>query len=491
MKRTVVLIAVICAAALMQAGDALAQTGSNKLMEQANKAEREEKESGYGQLVQQQRSVYDIPKLEKAIDPDQYILGPYDRLLVNVIGTESKTFIMVVLPEGDVFVPGVGAIRADGLTLTEFRVRLNEEVNRFFKNVKIFCYLQEPRVFRVFVTGEVETPGAVNVSAVQRISDAVELAGSIISKGSNRRVQLYRGADTIEVDVLRYVLKGDFSTNPFLSNGDRIHVPVARRHAAIRGAIHKPMNYEILPTETVGDLIDLAGGFEAEAVKDRVLLTRVNEDGTVITMQVQSFEFDMILNDRDELNVIDGMTGTSRVFVFGATSQSGRYYITEGEGLRSLLGRVAVYNVDADLTAATLERRTGELIRVDLKAFVPPSTVEDIPLVDGDVLHIPTVDQTVAVGGQVQLPGRVRFVSHWTVAQYVGAAGGPTHEGSINRVVVISRDGESINTDSRYHPNSGDVIIIKRNKTRIFADIFSGLIGVGTLIISIVALSRS
>lgn len=491
MKRTVVLIAVICAAVLIPAGDSLAQSNSNPLIDQANQAELEKKESGYGQVVEQQRSGYDIPKLEKAIDPDEYVLGPYDRLLVNVIGTESRTFAMVVLPEGDVFVPSVGAIRADGMTLNEFRKKLDEEVNRFFKNVKIYCYLQEPRVFRVFVTGEVEKPGAVNVSAVQRVSDAVELAGSIISEGSNRRVILYRNSDTLEVDVLRYVLKGDFTTNPFLSNGDRIHVPVARRHAAIRGSVHKPLNYEVLPAETIDDLIDLAGGFKAEAVKDRVLLTRVNEDGSVTTMQVPSSEFDMILMDRDEVNVIDGMTGTSRVFVFGATTQSGSYYITDGEGLRSLLGRVAVYNVDADLTAATLEREGGDLVRVDLKAFVPPSTVEDIPLKDGDVLHIPTIDQTVAVGGQVQLPGRMRFVSHWTVAQYVGAAGGPSAEGSINRVVIISQDGTSITTDSKYHPNSGDVIIIKRSKTRIFADIFAGLIGVGTLIISMVALSRS
>jgi len=485
------MIAAVCAAVAVMAGVTQAQTTGNNLMLQSSQAELEKDESGYGQVVEEQRSSYDIPKLEKAIDPDQYVLGPYDRLLVNVIGTESRTFAMLVLPEGDVFVPSVGAIRADGLTLTEFRKRLGEEVNRFFKNVRIFCYLQEPRVFRVFVTGEVEKPGAVNVSAVQRVSDAIELAGSIISEGSNRRVLLYRSADTLEVDVLRYVLKGDFSTNPFLSNGDRIHVPVAQRHASIRGAVHKPLNYEILPGETVGDLIDLAGGFRAEAFKDRILLTRIQESGSVITMQIQSSAFDTILNDRDEVNVIDGMTGTSRVFVFGATKQTGDYYITEGEGLRSLLGRVAIYNVDADLTAATLERTTGELIRVNLKEFVPPNTAEDIPLADGDILHIPTVDQTVAVGGQVQLPGRVRFVSNWTVAQYIGAAGGPTHEGSINRVTVISRDGTSFGTDSSYRPNSGDVIIIKRSKTRIFADIFSGLIGVGTLIISMIALSRT
>ena len=490
MKRRIVMIAAACAAVMIAAGTVSAQSSGNKLLNQANQVELEKRESGYDQIVGQQRASHDIPKLEQAIDPDRYILGPYDRLLVNIIGTESRTFAMVVLPEGDVFVPSVGAIKADGLTLTEFRKRLDEEVNRFFKNVRIFCYLQEPRVFRVFVTGEVDKPGAVNVSAVQRVSDAVELAGSIISEGSNRRVVLYRGSDTLEVDILRYVLKGDFSTNPFLSNGDRIHVPIARRHAAIRGSIHKPSNYEILPHETVADLIDLAGGFRAEAFRDRVLLTRVHEIGTVITMQVQSHEFEKVLKDRDEVNVIDGMTGTSRVFVFGATKNGGSYYITEGEGLRSLLGRVAIYNTDADLTAATLERESGELIVVNLKEFVPPSTAEDIPLIDGDRLHIPTIDQTVSVGGQVQLPGRVRFVSNWTIAQYVGAAGGPTSEGSIDRVMVISRDGSSFQTDRNYYPNSGDVIIIKRSKTRIFADIFGGLIGVGMLVISIVALTN-
>ncbi len=487
MKRIVVMIAAVCAAVTISADFVSTQTIDNGLMDEVG---LEKKESGYGQIVEQQRSSYDIPKLEKAIDPDQYILGPYDRLFVNIIGTESRTFAMVVLPEGDVFVPSVGAIKADGLTLTEFRKRLDEEVNRFFKNVKIFCTLQEPRVFRVFVTGEVNTPGAVNVSAVQRISDAVELAGSIISEGSNRRVILYRGTDTLDVDILRYVLKGDFSSNPFLSNGDRIHVPIAQRHAAIRGSVHKPMNYEILPHETVGDLIDLAGGFRAEAIRGRVLLTRVREDGSVITMQVRSDEFEKVLKDRDELNIIDGMTGTSRVFVFGATENGGNFYITEGEGLRSLLGRIAVYNIDADLTAATLERETGELISVNLKEFVPPSTAEDIPLIDGDILHIPTIDQTVSVGGQVQLPGRVRFVSNWTVAQYIGAVGGPTHEGSIDRVMVISRDGTSFQTDRNYYPNSGDVIIVKRSKTRIFADIFQGFIGIGMLVISIVALTN-
>lgn len=466
------------------------QSLDEKLARQRQQTEISSQETGYGQVVGEQRGLWDIPKLEKAVDPDRYVLGPYDRLLVNLVGTDPRTFTFVVLPEGDVFLPGMGAIRADGLTLNEFRARLVAEVTRHFKNLEVYCYLQEPRIFRVFVTGEVERPGAVEASAVQRVSDAIEKAGSIISVGSNRRALLIRDGDTLHVDVLRYVLKGEFETNPLLSNGDRIHVPVAVAHAVVRGSVAKSSSYEILPGETVGELIDLAGGFTGEAVRDTVLLTRVGRDGTVSTIPLPADRFDTVLQDRDEVNVLDGMSKAKRVFVFGATKQTGHYFITEGEGLRTLVGRISGFYRDADLSTATLERADGSITRVDLKQFIPPATGKDIPLRDGDILHVPQVDQTVAVGGEVQLPGRIPYTASWTAAQYIGAVGGPTQDGSIDRVIIISINGISRSGNRDSIPNSGDVLIVKRSKTSIFADIFGGLIGLGTLVISIVALTN-
>jgi protein involved in polysaccharide export with SLBB domain len=480
-----------CMLLLLTSAAVEAQRSETDVILEARQAELEEKKTGYGPTTEMQRSGYDIPKLEMAIDPDTYVLGPYDRLLVNLVGPESRTFPIVVLPEGDVFLPRMGALKADGKTLTEFRKILSAEVNKHFKKIKIFCYLQEPRVFRVFVTGEVNDWGAVNVTAVQRVSDAIEMAGSIKSEGSNRRVKLYRKSDTLEVDILKYVLKGDFSTNPFLSNGDRIHVPVGTMHVAVRGSVNKPYHYEILPGETVADLIDLAGGFSSEAVKDTILLTRVEDDGSVTTREIAMGEFGLELKDRDEINVIDGMTRTSRVYVFGATQQAGHYFITEGEGLRHLLGRVSVFDKDADLALAAIERSSGEIIRVDLREYLAGAGEDDIRLKDGDILHIPSVIRIVAVGGEVQVPGEVKYVSNWTVAQYIGAAGGPTRDGSIDRVILISEDGVSRKGDRNTSPNSGDVIIVKRSKMSIFGDIFSGMLGVGTLIISIVALSQA
>ncbi len=432
-----------------------------------------------------------LPRLEKVIDPDEYILGPYDQILVNLVGPESRSFPLIVLPEGYVFVPGVGAIHADGLTLTRFREELEKEMGRFFRNIRVYCYLQQPRVFRVFVTGEVEKPGAVQVSSVQRISDAIELAGSIKSKGSNRRVILYRGGKDIEVDILKFVLEGDFSSNPFLSNGDRIHVPIAQKHAVIRGSVHRPAAFEVLPEETVQDLLALAGGFTGEAVSDTILLSRVEDDGSVSTTQLnRSVLGEVPLKDRDEINVMDCMTRTSRVYVFGATVNTGHYFITEGEGLTELLARIGSFKPDVDFSGASIERKSGEVIRLDLKDYLPPSPIRQMELRNGDMLHIPEISRMIAVGGEVQLPGKFPYEGDWTVAQYIGLAGGPTNEGSMDRVVIYSPDGFFRKADGQIRPNRGDVIIVKKSKSTLFGNFFSNLVTMGTVVISILVLTE-
>ncbi len=429
--------------------------------------------------------------LEQAIDPDEYILGPNDKVIINLVGPQQRSFTLSVLPEGFVFIPGMGALAADGLTLTEFRKQLSVEVDRYFHNIRVFCYLLQPRIFRVFVTGEVGVPGAVEVSAVERVSDAVEKAGSILGSGSNRQVLLDRDGENIKVDILRFVVKGDFSSNPFLSNGDRIHVPVAGGHVLIRGSVKKSAVYEFVHGETFTDIIDLAGGFSGEAIRDTLLLSRVAEDGTVSTRAIPESDFSKItLQDRDEINVMDGMTGSSRVYVFGATLMTGHYYITDGERLTELMGRIGRFNPDADLAAASIERNDGEIIRIDLKDYIPPSLKEDINLRDGDMLHIPSISTMVAVGGEVVLPGRFPYEGDWTVAQYVGLAGGPKRGGSVDRIVVYSPDGRSRRGDRNMRPNRGDVIIVKRSKANIFGGFFNLFVSVGTVVVSLVVLTR-
>lgn len=433
---------------------------------------------------------YGLPLLEGAVDPGRYILGPYDRLLINLVGPEPRSFSLVVLPEGDVFLPGIGAIRADGLSLTEFRDALTEKVNEYFKNIEVFCYLEVPGTFRVFVTGEVEAPGAVEASAVQRVSDAIESAGGIRASGSSRTVSVERNGDMFHVDMTRFRLLGDFEKNPFLRSGDRIHVPVGGLHATIRGPVKRPGYYEIVPGESVRDLLDLAGGFRSDAVVDSVLVGRTDGRGLIRTFTVAFSRFGIELEDRDEIGIYNLEGNKRRVYVFGAFESPGRYYLSPGEHLSELLARVGKIDDMADLDNAALERKNGDIIELDLVDYLPPDPKKNLELEDGDALGMSLKDDRVRVGGEVQQPGEFQHMNDWTVAKYIGMAGGPTQDGSMNRIDIYSPGGVKRKAYADSRPNRGDVIVVKRSRSRIFGTLVSGVVQLGAVVITIIVLSQ-
>ena len=207
-------------------------------------------------------------------------------------------------------------------------------------------------------------------------------------------------------------------------------------------------------------------------------------------MTVPANRFDMELRDLDEISGFDRREGSRRVFVLGAVKRKGRFYLGENESVAELLVRAGGFTEYADLDSVYVVRANGERLKFNLRELLLPRIGVNITLVDGDVLEVLSIQQNVSVGGEVQAPGQFSFRSDWTVAQYVGMAGGPTEAGSINRVVIISPDGSSRKGGQSDYPGRGDVIIVKRSHTRIFGEFFSGLIRLGTVVLSIIVLTK-
>jgi protein involved in polysaccharide export with SLBB domain len=430
------------------------------------------------------------PTLEKAVDPDVYVLGPSDELIVQVVSAEPLSYSLTVLPEGDVLVPDVGAVHADGFTLNQFRAELTTKLNRYYRNIEVFCFLKVPAQFRVFITGEVKSPGAVSASGIQRVSDAIQGGGGMTDIGSQRLIMLVRGADTLRVDLLRFLDRGDLKDNPFLRSGDRVYVPPAAARASIYGGVKSPGLYEIVPGETVERLITLAGGFTSDASMDSVVLTKIGPAGDVSTSTITAAQFGATLNDKDEVGVFELIKGRRVVYVQGTAVRTGKFILAPNEGVRDLIARFGGFNDKADLSAAYVNHLNGKTDRIDLKAMLAPGSTEDFALADGDALTIPAVAMNVAVGGEVNKPGEFAYSGDLTVAQYVGLAGGPTRDGSLSRVVIYSSNGthRSASRDSR--PSRGDIIIVKRSIWSLGGELFGGLIRIGTVVVSIYVLTK-
>ncbi|MCK5713904.1 MAG: hypothetical protein KAI25_14375 [Hyphomicrobiaceae bacterium] len=73
-------------------------------------------------LEAQQEAEFRIPTgLDEPVDPDTYVIGPSDQLVLALRGQVQKEFRLIVLPEGVVMLPNYGAYPAAGLKITEFR----------------------------------------------------------------------------------------------------------------------------------------------------------------------------------------------------------------------------------------------------------------------------------------------------------------------------------------------------------------------------------
>ena len=72
--------------------------------------------------------------LEKALDPEKYIIGSGDVFGININTMEKMFFSASVGPAGDVLIPGVGSITVTGVSLTKSISMINEKISKTYKN---------------------------------------------------------------------------------------------------------------------------------------------------------------------------------------------------------------------------------------------------------------------------------------------------------------------------------------------------------------------
>ncbi|MCK4372137.1 MAG: SLBB domain-containing protein, partial [candidate division Zixibacteria bacterium] len=209
---------------------------------------------------------------------DDYVLGPGDNLIIFLWGRVEKEYNLTVDREGKLFIPTVGELTVWGLSLEQFTQRAQKRFAAVYSDFELTCSLGRIRSIRIFITGEVQRPGAYTVSSLVSLFNALSLAGGPNERGSMRLIKLMKkGQPKATVDLYRLLLEGDNSTDIRLESGDVIFVPVAGARVAIEGEIKRPGIYELKGGETAGDLLALAGSPTAQAYLDRILLERVSD----------------------------------------------------------------------------------------------------------------------------------------------------------------------------------------------------------------------
>ena len=290
--------------------------------------------------------------LFSGLAPSNYQLGPGDELKIIIwseLGDET-VYDVQINPEGQVYVPILGVLGISGQTVGEFEQMVLGRLSGKFKHFKGQATLTKVRTIQIFVVGEVEKPGAMNVSGLATAFSALYQAGGPTQRGSMRHVKVLDSSGKAKsIDLYRYFLSGDRSQDIPVKNGDTIFVPAADSRITVTGMVNRPAIYELSGETSLADAIEMAGRALPKAYSGRVLVTRWTGDK-------RRESFDIRLSDADALKKFMISNG-DEIKVEQATEMVGNLVTLEGP-----VNRPGEYSVDAALTVSDLIARAGGLI---------------------------------------------------------------------------------------------------------------------------------
>jgi polysaccharide biosynthesis/export protein len=323
--------------------------------------------------------------------PADYIVGPGDRLSVQLFGTQNRNLRLVVGRDGRVNFPELGPISVGGRSFASVAADIEARVARQMIGIRASVGLGDTRSIQVFVMGEADRPGSYTVSGLATITSALYASGGVKPIGSLRDIQLKRqGAVVRRLDLYDLLLRGDTSDDAKLLPGDVIFIPPVTGTVAVDGAVHRPAIYELKGQTTVADIVQLAGGLTSEADTSRAALVRVNEARARIVVNVPldaATGRNELLRNGDSLRVLQlRPTLDQGVTVEGFVFRPGVVAWRQGMLLTEVLGSVDELKPNADLGYVLIRRelppdRRVAMLSADLAAALrAPGSDKDLVL---------------------------------------------------------------------------------------------------------------
>lgn len=401
--------------------------------------------------------------------PENYTLGPGDRLGIFLTGKIQKELDVTVNLEGKIYVPPAGVLTVQGMTMRDLQQQLQKVMAHYFQNFALQVMLIAPKPVQVTVVGEVQQPGRFTLTALNTVFDALCAAGGPSPRGSLRAINLYRNDSLFAVvDLYGLLTNRDPAQDRLLQGGDRLHVPIAAAIVAVVGEVKRPAAYELRPdlNETLADIIELASGLTDYGLRSRVEVSRLLPNGERIlhfvdldsTAQVRALS--LRNNDRVRVFSKQDLIHDRVVTISGAVTRPGQYLLEDNMHLSDLILKAGNVTRSADLLEAEVAKidpkQPPTYLKVNLRRLLlEGDTSQDLLLEEDDhvfVREIPKwlVGPTVEVRGEVLYPGVYAIVKDsTTLGEIMAKCGGFTDEALIREARLIRRGAPAL-VDKEY-----------------------------------------
>ena len=398
--------------------------------------------------------------------PRDYVLGAGDELIIDVWGAAEANYRLTVNTEGAVSIQNIGPILVNGLTIENAREKILSRMQGIYSGLKpnnpqeanTFAQISlgNVRSIKVTVLGETKQPGTYTITSLSTVFNALYAAGGPNNSGTYRSIKVIRNQEIItELDVYDFLIHGDLSDNIRLKDQDIIKIDPYLNRIEVEGELKRNGIFELKPRETLGDLINFAGGFTDQAYTQRLVLRRNTPTQKSISDVNYPEGAELELKNGDMLTVGQILERfENRVEIEGAVFREGEYELTIGMTLRELimkadglredafLSRGIIFRLKDDLTMETVSFHAGQVVN-------EPETY-DIELKRDDLVRIASIfdmrqEFTIHVRGAVNSGGEFDFAEGTTVEDAILMANGFRESAAPYRVDVARRISDSNN----------------------------------------------
>ncbi len=333
----------------------------------------------------------------------------------------------------------------------------------------------------VSIDGAVTNPGKDTLLENMRVRDLIIKAGGLTEQASPQYGEIYRrtyDGEIVSTEKINFcvscALANDSSNNMVLKKFDRVYIRTKKgwqdeRRIVLKGEFVFPGEYVILEKETLGHIIERAGGFTSEAYLPASMVCRVS------VKNLEKKRNDEYVSGLQN----DAVKLSTDLVSKGATSADAQALLQQQMLLLSKLRS---------------KESTGRIV-IDL---TNPAAYGNFNLEDGDSIFVPKLAGTVSVIGEVYNPATFRFDNANTRAKYyVEMAGGFKENAAQKNVYVFKANGSIVTNRNinimEYSLAPGDVVVVPQkieyqNNFKVFMETITAIFQIATILTAIATL---
>jgi polysaccharide export outer membrane protein len=272
-----------------------------------------------------------------------YILGPGDQILFRIFNFENFNSKVTILSDGTVTLPRVGSVYLTGLSLKDARKSIKDIYSKVIKKPVIYLDLIKQRPLKISITGEVQIPGIYSLmenqtnqlsntdggenfqitsSGYPTLIEAIQKAGGITLDGDLSKIKISRlnhlnkNIETININYWEAINKNESFNKLILFDGDNIFIPkkISKSNQElisisssnlspstvtvnIIGEVVNPGSLQVKANTSLMQSILSAGGLSKTSNKNKILLIRLENDGSIYKKKYKYLESNFLNKD--------------------------------------------------------------------------------------------------------------------------------------------------------------------------------------------------